>query len=143
MALSGFTSAGLSGGFVIHPMEHALSGHYDISHGRGLAVLLPAVMEYTIPARAERYAQLADRVFQVQDSAFSMKDKAHMCVQQMIKFLQSVNLYCRLSDLGIDDSKFEMMAEDTIRIYGGDREFLDNPQKLYKEDIVNIFEMCR
>jgi alcohol dehydrogenase YqhD (iron-dependent ADH family) len=142
LALSGFTSAGLSGGFVIHPIEHALSGHYDISHGKGLAILLPAVMEYTIPIHGERYAQLAERVFQVRDADLSEEDKARRCVQEMIAFLQSVSLYCRLSDLGIDDSKFEEMAEDTIRIYGGGRGYLDNPRKLYKEDIVKIFEMC-
>lgn len=142
LALSGITSAGLSGGFVIHPIEHALSGHYDISHGKGLALLLPAVMEYTIPVRAGRYAQLAERVFQVWDTGLSEEDKAHRCVQKMIVFLQSVNLHCKLSDFGIDDSKFEEMAEDTIRIYGGGRRYLDNPRKLYKEDIVKIFQMC-
>lgn len=143
LALSGFTDAGLSGGFVIHPIEHALSGHYDISHGRGLAILLPAVMEYTIPARPERYAQLAERVFKVQDSHPSKSNKAKMCVEKMIEFLRSVNIYRKLSDLGIDDSKFERMAEDTIRIYGAGREYLDNPRKLYKEDIVQIFKMCQ
>ncbi len=143
LALTGIMDAGLSGTFVIHPIEHALSGHYDISHGRGLAILLPAVMEYTLPSRPNRYAQLLERVFHIQGDHLSKEGKAKMCVEKMISFLQGVNLYNKLSDLGIDDSKFEMMAEDTIRIYGANRGYLDNPRRLYKKDIINIFEMCQ
>ncbi len=141
LALTGIASAGLAGGFVIHPIEHALSGHYDISHGRGLAILLPSVMEYTIPKSPKRYAQLAERVFGVHSTVIGDEEKAKICVEKVRDFLKSVSLNCRLSDLGIDASKFETMAEDTIRIYGTWEGYLENPRRLYKEDIINILTM--
>jgi alcohol dehydrogenase YqhD (iron-dependent ADH family) len=141
LALTGIASAGLAGGFVIHPIEHALSGHYDISHGRGLAILLPSVMAYTIPVFPKRCAQLAERVFGVQDDSMSEEERAEASVERMVAFLKSVDLSMKLSDVGIDSSKFEVMAEDTLRIYGNRDGCLENPRKLYRDDIINILKM--
>ncbi|MEW5806641.1 MAG: iron-containing alcohol dehydrogenase [Acidobacteriota bacterium] len=141
LALCGIPSAGLSGGFVIHPIEHALSGHYDISHGRGLAILLPSVMRYTLKVRPRRYAQLAERVFHIKEKDLSEMERAELCVQKMVDFLKSVDLDKNLSDLGIGSSKFRVMAEDIIRVDGTRAGYLDNPRKLYKEDIIRILEM--
>ncbi len=141
LALTGIASAGLAGGFVIHPIEHALSGHYDISHGKGLAILLPSVMEYTIPKAPKRYAQLAERVFNMQTESIGEGERAMICVEKIRSFLKSVRMDLRLSDLGIDASKFETMADDILRIYGIRGQYLENPRRLYKEDIINILTM--
>ncbi|MEA2077828.1 MAG: iron-containing alcohol dehydrogenase, partial [Candidatus Marinimicrobia bacterium] len=45
VALLGINDAGREGPFPIHSIEHALSGMYDISHGRGLAMLFPKYLE--------------------------------------------------------------------------------------------------
>jgi alcohol dehydrogenase YqhD (iron-dependent ADH family) len=141
VALSGLINQGRGGAYPLHAMQHALSGHYDISHGRGLAILLPRLMEYSYSSRPEKYAFLARELFGVH----GFKNEAELAkesVGEMTKFLKSVKCYLKLSDVGIsDDSRFSIMADDTIRIYSGNGRYLNNPRPLYKEDIINIYKM--
>ncbi len=144
LALSGIINSGRGGAFPLHAMEHALSAHYDISHGRGLALLLPRLMEYTYPSRPHKYAIMAEELFGIDPEGKSEKEVAKLAVEWMVDWLQSVRRNLKLSDVGIqDDSKFDVMAEDTLRIYSRNREYLDNPKPLYKKDIVKIFQMAR
>ncbi|MEW5925701.1 MAG: iron-containing alcohol dehydrogenase [Candidatus Zixiibacteriota bacterium] len=140
IALSGIINSGRSGPFPLHAMEHALSAHYDISHGRGLALLLPRLMTYTFRSRPAKYAFMARELFGVNPVLPEM-EQAEAAVSGMINFLKSVNRYITLPDVEIDDSKFELMADDTLRIYSRGTGYLGNPKPLYKEDIVKIFEM--
>jgi hypothetical protein len=49
-----------------------------------------------------------------------------------------------MKDIGItDDSKFEQMADDALAIYGVDGKYLDNPKRLYKDDILTLFRNVR
>lgn len=46
-----------------HQMEHELSAFYDCAHGAGLAVVMPAWMEYVLPHDPMRFARFAAEVF--------------------------------------------------------------------------------
>ena len=46
-----------------HGLEHELSGLYDCAHGAGLAVMMPAWMEFVMSHNVMRFAQMAVRVF--------------------------------------------------------------------------------
>jgi len=143
VALSGMVNNGRGGAFPLHAMEHALSGHYDISHGRGLALLLPRLMEYTYEARPSKYAMMATELFGETADGKSELDLARAAIIGITDFLKSVERFIRMPDVGIStDVHFEQMAEDTIRIYSRNQEFLDNPKPLYKKDIVRIFDNC-
>jgi alcohol dehydrogenase YqhD (iron-dependent ADH family) len=143
MALSGMINSGRGGSFPLHAMEHALSAHYDISHGRGLALLLPRLMEYTYKSRPAKFAFLARELFGIDPEAKSVLEQAQLGIDWMIDFLRSVDRDLTMPDVGIHgDSKFEQMAQDTIRIYSYNKEYLSNPKPLYKEDIIMIFRMA-
>jgi alcohol dehydrogenase YqhD (iron-dependent ADH family) len=141
VALSGIINSGRGGSFPLHAMEHALSGHYDISHGRGLALLLPRLMMYTVRSRPVKYATMAKELFG-SDPGRSEIELAGDAIRGMIAFLEAVSRYITLPEVGIkDDSRFERMADDTLRIYSSGKGYLANPKPLYKEDIIKIFEM--
>ncbi len=141
MALSGMINSGRGGPFPLHAMEHALSGHYDISHGLGLALLLPRLMFYTYGARVEKFALMTRELYKVEDEK-SDADLAHQAVLDTIEFLKSVDRYICMPEIGIkDDSKFEQMADDTLKLYSARGDYLANPRPLYKKDIIKIFEM--
>ncbi len=141
LALSGVINSGRGGPFPLHAMEHALSGYYDISHGRGLALLLPRLMTYTVAARPQKFALMAEELYHVNRS-MPVMEKAAAGIDRTIEYLKKIERYITLPDVGIkDDSKFEQMADDTLRIYSARGEYLDNPKKLYKKDIIKIFEM--
>lgn len=142
LALSGFINSGRGGGMPMHAIEHALSGHYDISHGRGLALVLPPIMEYTHEHRPEKYAQLAKNVFEIDTIGLPIIEGARLGVKAMSDWLKSVKMYTTFTSLGIADPKYDAMAEDTIRIYGREDGYLVNPRKLYREDIINLLKMA-
>lgn len=140
VALSGMVNSGRGGSYPIHALEHCLSGHYDISHGRGLAILLPAVMEYSYKSRPNKYAMLARELFDIHRDGQSTEEMARRAIDEMKKFMKSIGRYLTLKEVGIpDDSKFDLMAEDALRIYGVDGEYLENPKRLYKDDILAVF----
>jgi len=139
VALSGLVNQGRGGFFPLHALEHAVSGHYDISHGRGLALLLPALMEYTMPARPEKYVEMGTNIFGLQFNGDSIEQNAAKSIEAMKNYLASVNRLIHFSDLGIDDSKFETMADDIIKIYGQGKKYLENPRPIDKSGIIEIF----
>lgn len=141
VALSGMVNSGRGGPFPLHAMQHALSGHYDISHGLGLALLLPRLMDLTFTSRPSKFTFMAVELFGADPETPEM-ELARSAVRSMIDFLKSVDRYITLPEIGIkDQSRFEQMAEDTIRIYSREGDYLGNPKPLYKKDIIKIFEM--
>jgi len=66
LAISPFLSAGRGGHFVLHGIEHALSGIYDhISHGSGLAALLIPYLKIVAEKRPRRVSSLTKALFDV------------------------------------------------------------------------------
>ncbi len=141
VALSGMINSGRGGSFPLHAIEHALSAHYDISHGLGLALLLPRLMVYTYQSRPEKYALMTRELYEVEEEKSDV-DLAHQAILDTIEFLKSVDRYICMPEIGIkDDSKFEQMADDTLKLYSARGDYLANPKPLYKKDIIKIFEM--
>jgi formaldehyde dismutase / methanol dehydrogenase len=56
IAAQAFNSGGLG---IIHSISHAVSAFYDSHHGLNNAVALPRVWEFNLPARYERFADIA------------------------------------------------------------------------------------
>ncbi len=64
LALNGLTAAGLGRvGFPMHMIEHSLSALYDVPHGAGLAVVIPAWLRWFSRSNPRRIAALGARIF--------------------------------------------------------------------------------
>ena len=111
-ALNGFLYDGLQQDTVCHSMEHELSAFYDITHGHGLAILTPRWLGYILDEEtAPRIKRFGVNVMGV-DAGLSDMDGAKAAIKAMSEFyFDTLGLKSRLSDLGIDDSKFELMAK--------------------------------
>jgi alcohol dehydrogenase YqhD (iron-dependent ADH family) len=140
VALSGFVNSGRPGSFPLHLLEHTVSAHYDISHGRGLALLLPPLMEYTASARPEKYVELGVNVFGLRFLDEDIEHAASQSIEAMKGFLISIDRYLHFSDLGIGPEKFERMAEDVIRLNGRGKDYIDNPRPIDKAGAIEIFK---
>ena len=142
LALSGFFTAGLaSRGAPVHQLEHPLSAHWDISHGRGLALLMPRWMWYVLDADPPRFARFAIEVMGVMKRADDV-DTARAGVVALTEWLDSVGLYLTLSDLGIPEDELEKPARDAVRIYGGKKQAVGGVKPLRYEDCLAIYRMC-
>lgn len=120
-----------------HGIEHELSALYDIAHGAGLAMVFPAWMKYVCHAGMSRFVQFAVRVFDV-DLAFGEPEQiVAQGIRRLEAYLQSIGLPIRLSEAGIDDSRFREMAEKATRS-GPAGHF----QELYAQDVENIYRLA-
>ncbi|WP_331773862.1 iron-containing alcohol dehydrogenase [Sulfurospirillum sp. 1612] len=68
-ALNGLTPAGTGGGsFPNHMIEHALSALYNVPHGAGLAVVIPAWMKWYKANNIAQFQRFAKEIFNTQDA---------------------------------------------------------------------------
>lgn len=138
-AINGFVNGGKQQAWSCHPMEHELSAIYDITHGLGLAILTPRWMEYCLDeTTVSKYYQFGCNVFGL-DASLEPMEVAKKSIELVKEFLyQTLGLKSTFTDIGIDDSNFEVMAEKAVRLGGLSHAF----KPLNKEDVVNIFKMC-
>ena len=117
-ALNGFTF-GPTGGvpFACHWIEDELSAKYDLTHGLGLAILLPRYMDYCLNEEtALVFRDLAVNVLDV-DPTLPAMIAARKGIEALEKlFFETCGLKKRLRDCGIsDDSRFAEMARVACR----------------------------
>ena len=137
-ALNGFVRCGKTQEWSCHAMEHQLSAYYDITHGLGLAILTPRWMKYVLDeTTVAKFYQFGTNVFDI-DKNLSPMEVAKKTIEMLSDFLfNQLKLNKTLSEIGIDDSKFEVMAGKACR---GD--VIKGFKSLYQEDIEKIYRMC-
>ena len=68
LGFNGMTTAGMGRiGLPAHMMEHALSALYDIAHGAGLSITLPAWMSYMVEKDSAKFARLGRELFGIEE----------------------------------------------------------------------------
>ncbi len=73
------------GDFASHRIEHSLSAIFDVPHGTGLAIIMPAWMEYVYRDAEPVFERLAASVFGIRDG----EDRAlrgHPCAEGVLPF---------------------------------------------------------
>lgn len=140
LALNSYQLAGRKEAeFVLHSMEHALSGHLpDLAHGRGLATLYPAYFRWLLEkGRAvERLAMLGERLFGL---AGTEQELAHGFIVAFEEWLQENDLYQSLGDLGFSAQDYPAIAEYTVKVYGDGKQ-INALGPITVPEIVAIFE---
>ena len=138
-ALNGFTYGPTNGvPFMCHWIEDEVSAKYNITHGLGLAIILPNYLEYNLNEKsAPLYKEFGVNVLGIDPETDAME--AGKKVIEILKdlFFNTCGLKSRLSDYGIeDDSLFPEMADIACR-HGVVHGFVDMAQ----EDAINILKM--
>ncbi|MFT4041989.1 MAG: NDMA-dependent methanol dehydrogenase [Gordonia sp. (in: high G+C Gram-positive bacteria)] len=91
IAAQAFNSGGLG---LVHSLSHAFSAFYDSHHGLNNAIALPRVWEYNLPARFERFADIA-ALMGVDTRNMTKLQAADAAVEEAIRISK---------DLGIPDN---------------------------------------
>lgn len=117
-----------------HAMEHSLSAYYDISHGGGLAVIIPHWMKYVYKHNPKIFAKYAIGVFGVENKGTD-EELALKGIERTIEFFESLGLPTKLRAYNIEEEKFEEMAKHAC-VFGP----IGNFVKLNEEDIVKIYK---
>jgi alcohol dehydrogenase YqhD (iron-dependent ADH family) len=141
IALHGFINRPRGGYFPMHAIEHPLSAQYNISHGRGLALIFPRWLRYVSRTKPDKIITFGERVFSMDLETYHPFEGADRAIDRLEEWLSSVGAFYYMDDLGIpnDLEMFRRMAESAIRIYGGNKEVLDGIKPLGVDDIVAIY----
>ncbi|MGN0688136.1 MAG: iron-containing alcohol dehydrogenase [Oscillospiraceae bacterium] len=94
-----------------HALEHELSGLYDCAHGAGLAVIMPAWMEYTMDTDVMRFAQVAVRVWGVQMDFEEPGRTAAEGIRAFRRFLHEIGMPINFAELGAKKEDIPVLVE--------------------------------
>ena len=140
-ALNSFCTSGFKTQASLHALEQ-FSSSYDLTHGLGLAIIMPKWMKYLLDRDetvAEDFARFGVNVMDVKDSE-DKKAVAYQTIEALQNFIKDeLGLPVYLSELGLDDSKFDEMK---IKACYGKESLPRAYRPLTQEDCLNIYKMC-
>ncbi|MBR6157555.1 MAG: iron-containing alcohol dehydrogenase [Lachnospiraceae bacterium] len=115
VAHNNFLDAGRRADWGSHRIEHELSAQYNITHGEGMAVVLVAWTKYMAERKPWRLALLASRVYGADAYDLTERERAYRLSEELEHFFKKLGLKTTLTELGIDDKDFEVMAKRATR----------------------------
>lgn len=115
-ALNGLTPAGTAGGsFPNHLIEHSLSALYNVAHGAGLAIVIPAWMEWHKEQNIKQYERFSREIFGTQNTEEG--------IQLLKAWFKKIGAPTSLKDAKIPKEeldKIALNASETAKVWGMD-----------------------
>ncbi len=94
-----------------HGIEHELSALYDCAHGAGLAVIMPAWMEFVYKHDVMRFAQMAVRIWGCQMNFEFPDETALEGIACFRSFLHSIGMPINFEQLGAKEEDIPLLVE--------------------------------
>lgn len=126
--------------WTMHPIEHEISAFYDITHGLGLAIIMPRYLKFIIDEKSlPRFRRLAVNGLGLDSKLTDMK-LAELAIEKLEDFMyNTLQLQSNLSQLKINNEHFYTMAK---RLATNDGYFTSGYRKMSINDIVAILTNC-
>lgn len=129
----GFSNANLG---LVHGIAHTLSAHFHLAHGDANAMVLPYVIAYNAPSCPEKMVELA-RAIDLPLTG-NLKEDQYALSRELGELTKRLGIG-RLSDQGITEEDFDMLADDVLK----EPVLNFNPrQGITKEDVLEILEQA-
>jgi len=107
LALNGITYAGTAGfGYPNHMIEHSLSALFNVPHGAGLSVVIPAWMRWYHGRNPAQFERFAKQVFGL--------GTAEAGIAALEKWFDKVGTPTRLSQLGISEADLPATIDNVL-----------------------------
>ena len=122
-----------------HRIEHELSALYDVAHGAGLAVVMPAWMRYVMRHDINRFAQFAVRVWGCDMNFAHPELTAEEGIARFRAFLTSIGMPATLTELGAKEEDIPRMVE---HLFIAESEPMPGFMQLGRKDVEGILKLC-
>ncbi len=122
-----------------HRIEHELSALYDVAHGAGLAVVMPAWMRYVMRHDVNRFAQFAVRVWGCDMNFAHPELTAEEGIVRFRAFLTSIGMPATLAELGAKEEDIPRMVE---HLFSAESEPMPGFMQLGRKDVEAILKLC-
>lgn len=107
LALNGLTTAGIANfSHPNHMIEHSLSALFNVPHGAGLSVVIPAWMKWYFPRNQVQFERFAKVIFN--------EDSAEKGIQAFEDWLNTIGTPTRLSQLSITDKDLPAITNNAL-----------------------------
>lgn len=135
----GLTGIGKKTPFVVHPLEHGLSGYKsDIAHGAGIAVCYLGWSRYVYKKDPSKFARLTRVLFDVKVE--DDEKAAIMGINAMSDFYRSIGMPTSLRELGIVEKDLPFLA--SLVSGNGTHVIGCCPQSLETKDVEALYRLC-
>ncbi len=126
---------------LVHGMARPLGAHFHVPHGLANAMLLPAVMRFSVPAAPGRYAAVARAMGVSAADGEGDAPLAKRGADFVKSFVRSLNIPT-LAAYGVEESQFRRvlprMAEDALASGSP----ANNPRQATAEQICRLYEQA-
>ena len=144
VAHNGLLGLGREQDWACHDIQMQLSANHDeIAHGAGLAVVIPAWMQYVYKDNINMFVQFSVNVMGVEDSFRDPDAIVQEGIARMREFFDKMGLPATLKELGVDVSKLEEMAKKVTKAAFGEEQPIGGFKKLYWQDVLAIYESVK
>ena len=107
-ALNGSTTAGTNPtGFPNHMIEHSLSALFNIAHGAGLAIVIPAWMTWFHTQNPAQFKRFAQKIFG--------KNNAEEGIIELKKWFTKIGAPVSLKEVSISADSIKAIAENAVQ----------------------------
>ena len=121
---------------LVHACAQQLSAQYNLPHGMANAMMLPHVLSTNKKVVGAKYSTMAT-AFNLSISSSNDNEIADKFIVEIEKLNKELDIPLRLSDCGVKESDFELMAENALK----DISALTNPlQPITKELVKSIYK---
>lgn len=111
VAHNGIVGVGRTQDWNSHGIEHELSALYDCAHGAGLAVIMPAWMEFVYKHNVMRFAQVAVRVWGCPMDYENPENTALEGILCFRHFLRSIGMPINFAELGAHEEDIPALVD--------------------------------
>lgn len=126
LALNGLIYAGTAGfSYPNHMIEHALSALFNVPHGAGLSVIMPAWMKWYHDRNPVQFQRLARYVFGV--------ETGKQAIAALESWFDKIGTPTRLSQLGIGEAELPAITDNVL----GNAQWFGIAD-IYSRDVVTI-----
>lgn len=136
MAENGVLKIGKITDFQCHQIEHQLGAYTDCNHGKGLAVIHPALYRHLCGTNPARFARWAQQVWDISPKD-TEEETALAGVEALTAFIRGIGLPTTLTELGIPGDTDLRAVADSTNITAG------CCKKLTHDEIHEILLACR
>ena len=138
IAHNGTCGVGCEEDWASHFLEHEISAVYNVTHGAGLAVIVPAWMTFMAEHNPKKIARFANRVFGVPENE-DLEEMALAGISRLKHFFRYMGLPVNFKELGIEHPDIELLVK---KLHENKGELVGNYVKLNKEYSKEIFELA-
>ncbi len=131
-ALNQSTFTGIEGNrYDTHFLEHTLSAEYNIPHGAGLSIIVPAWMKHQKQFMPERFERFADKVFGLKS--------ADSGIEALINWYQKIGAPVTLKEGNIPEGDIPVLVEKLMAI----AKFWLGSEYYTKEMVLSVLEKAK